>query len=267
MSSPTWTASATVSHRRDAGRSRRSRRSSHCRSTTCCFGRSACIARTSMPNAVQLSHAAFDQDRRLSRGLRLLPAGCALSTPASTAKPDAGRRRRYRRRRRPRRRAPPVSAWARRGAARSRKHLERVSRWCARFARSVSRPARRSACSRPQQAQRAQGGGARLLQPQSRHLGRSSTARSSRRAPTMTGSIPCRPVRDAGLNVCCGGILGMGESRRDRVSLLHSSRRLPQHPESVPINQLVQVRRHAAARHAGARPARIRAGDRDGPRC
>jgi biotin synthase len=48
-------------------------------------------------------------------------------------------------------------------------------------------------------------------------------------------------VRDAGLSVCCGGILGMGESELDRVQLLHTLATLPQHPESVPINQLVQV--------------------------
>ena len=48
-------------------------------------------------------------------------------------------------------------------------------------------------------------------------------------------------VRDAGLNVCCGGILGMGESELDRVQLLLTLATLPQHPESVPINQLVQV--------------------------
>jgi len=48
-------------------------------------------------------------------------------------------------------------------------------------------------------------------------------------------------VRDAGLNVCCGGILGMGESALDRVQLLLTLATLPQHPESVPINQLVQV--------------------------
>jgi biotin synthase len=48
-------------------------------------------------------------------------------------------------------------------------------------------------------------------------------------------------VRDAGLAVCCGGILGMGESELDRVQLLHTLATLPQHPESVPINQLVQV--------------------------
>jgi biotin synthase len=48
-------------------------------------------------------------------------------------------------------------------------------------------------------------------------------------------------VRDAGLNVCCGGIVGMGESVRDRAGLLAQLANLPQHPESVPINQLVRV--------------------------
>jgi biotin synthase len=48
-------------------------------------------------------------------------------------------------------------------------------------------------------------------------------------------------VRDAGLNVCCGGILGMGETDTDRVQLLLTLATMPQHPESVPINQLVQV--------------------------
>jgi biotin synthase len=48
-------------------------------------------------------------------------------------------------------------------------------------------------------------------------------------------------VRDAGLNVCCGGILGLGENELDRAQLLHTLATLPQHPESVPINQLVQV--------------------------
>ena len=48
-------------------------------------------------------------------------------------------------------------------------------------------------------------------------------------------------VREAGLNVCSGGILGMGESRRDRASMLCQLANLPSHPESVPINLLVQV--------------------------
>jgi len=48
-------------------------------------------------------------------------------------------------------------------------------------------------------------------------------------------------VREQGINVCSGGILGMGESRRDRASMLRELCNLPQHPESVPINLLVQV--------------------------
>jgi len=48
-------------------------------------------------------------------------------------------------------------------------------------------------------------------------------------------------VRDAGMNVCCGGIVGMGESRRDRVGLFQELANQPKHPESVPINMLVRV--------------------------
>jgi biotin synthase len=48
-------------------------------------------------------------------------------------------------------------------------------------------------------------------------------------------------VRDAGISVCCGGILGLGEKEVDRVSLLHVLATLPEHPESVPINALVAV--------------------------
>jgi biotin synthase len=48
-------------------------------------------------------------------------------------------------------------------------------------------------------------------------------------------------VRDAGINVCCGGIVGMGESEIDRAQLLIQLANLPKHPESVPVNMLVQV--------------------------
>lgn len=46
-------------------------------------------------------------------------------------------------------------------------------------------------------------------------------------------------VRDAGISVCCGGIIGLGEAHEDRVSLLHTLATLPEHPESVPVNALV----------------------------
>ena len=49
-------------------------------------------------------------------------------------------------------------------------------------------------------------------------------------------------VRDAGISVCCGGILGLGEEERDRASLMRVLANLPEHPESVPINALVPVK-------------------------
>jgi biotin synthase len=49
-------------------------------------------------------------------------------------------------------------------------------------------------------------------------------------------------VRSAGIAVCCGGIVGMGESREDRVGFLHALATLPRHPESVPVNALVPVK-------------------------
>jgi biotin synthase len=48
-------------------------------------------------------------------------------------------------------------------------------------------------------------------------------------------------VRTAGMSVCCGGIVGMGEEPYDRAALLHTLATLPEHPQSVPINQLVRV--------------------------
>ena len=49
-------------------------------------------------------------------------------------------------------------------------------------------------------------------------------------------------VRNAGIAVCCGGIVGMGESRDDRVGFIHALATIPRHPESVPVNALVPVK-------------------------
>jgi biotin synthase len=49
-------------------------------------------------------------------------------------------------------------------------------------------------------------------------------------------------VRAAGISVCCGGIVGMGESRADRIGFIHTLATLPQHPESVPVNALVPIK-------------------------
>lgn len=48
-------------------------------------------------------------------------------------------------------------------------------------------------------------------------------------------------VRKAGISVCCGGIVGLGETHADRVKMLHTLSTMPEHPESVPINALVAV--------------------------
>ena len=48
-------------------------------------------------------------------------------------------------------------------------------------------------------------------------------------------------VREAGISVCCGGIIGMGESSEDRAGFLLTLANMPSHPESVPINMLVKV--------------------------
>jgi biotin synthase len=48
-------------------------------------------------------------------------------------------------------------------------------------------------------------------------------------------------VREAGISVCCGGIVGMGETRRDRAGLLHALATLPEHPDSLPINDLMPI--------------------------
>jgi len=66
--------------------------------------------------------------------------------------------------------------------------------------------------------------------------------------PTVTGTRTYEDrletlelVRRSGIGVCCGGILGMGESREDRIGLLFSLATMPRHPESIPINALVPI--------------------------
>ena len=49
-------------------------------------------------------------------------------------------------------------------------------------------------------------------------------------------------VRKAGVTVCCGGIIGLGETHADRIKMLHTLATMPEHPESVPINALVAIK-------------------------
>jgi biotin synthase len=61
-------------------------------------------------------------------------------------------------------------------------------------------------------------------------------------------------VRDAGIKVCCGGIVGLGEGTQDRSELLRTLANLPNHPESVPINLLVRVEGTPLAEAAPVHP-------------
>jgi biotin synthase len=63
-----------------------------------------------------------------------------------------------------------------------------------------------------------------------------STRRFEDRLETLTH------VREAGIAICSGGIVGMGETREDRVGFIHTLATLPRHPESVPVNALVPVK-------------------------
>ena len=91
------------------------------------------------------------------------------------------------------------------------------------------------------QAEALQGRRPRLLQPQPRHRARVLRRDHHARARTRTGSTRSTRVRDAGLKVCCGGIVGMGEIARASRRPARAARQPDPYPESVPINHLVQV--------------------------
>ena len=76
-----------------------------------------------------------------------------------------------------------------------------------------------------------------------------------------------RAVRAAGIEMCCGGIIGMGESVRDRAAMLAVLAGFDPHPESVPINALVAVRGNAACRPREDRSVGFRAHGCDGANC
>ena len=94
---------------------------------------------------------------------------------------------------------------------------------------------------RRRQREPLQGRRPRLLQPQPGHRARGLRRHHHhpqlRRPPADT----LQRVRGAGIKVCCGGIVGMGETRRERAGLIAQLANLDPYPESVPINNLVQV--------------------------
>ena len=116
----------------------------------------------------------------------------------------------------------------------------RCWRWCAACARSAWKPAARWACSTQAQADALAEAGLTAynhnLDTSPEFYGQIITTRTyDDRLATLAR------VRQAGITVCCGGIIGMGESRAERYRLLRELATLDPHPESVPINLLVRV--------------------------
>ena len=131
----------------------------------------------------------------------------------------------------------------------------------ARCARSASRRAPRSACSRPRRRTELKDAGLDYynhnLDTSPEFYGEIITTRTYQdRLDTLDA------VRDAGMKVCCGGIVGMGETPTDRAQLLITLANLPEHPESVPINNLVQVPGTPLHGRSLRRSVRLRAHDR-----
>ena len=104
------------------------------------------------------------------------------------------------------------------------------------------------------QARAPQGSRARRLQPQPRHLARALPI-DHHDAHLRRPPAHARNVREAGITVCSGGIIGMGESIDDRCAMLVELARLEPHPESVP-DQRARARRRDAARSDARRSIR-----------
>ena len=183
--------------------------------------------------------ADIDQDRRLPRRLCLLSAERHYETdvenegllglrPRARSCGNGSRTRRE-----------PRSAWRRMARDQDGPEFNTVLRWSAVSRRWVWRSAARSYADRLASSALADAG----LYAYNHNLDTSPeyyekiiTTRSYQdRLQTL------KSVRQAGITVCCGGIIGMGESDEDRIGLLHQLSIQKPHPESVPINVLVQV--------------------------
>ena len=166
------------------------------------------------PNAVQLSTLLSIKTGGCPEDCGYCPQAARYHTGVANEPlldVERGRRRPRAPRRTPARRA---SAWAPRGADRRSATSSRCSRWCA----AVKALGLETCCTlgmlKDGQAEQLQRRRPRLLQPQPRHRARVLRRHRHRRATTRTGSTRSTRVREAGINVCCGGIVGMGESRR-----------------------------------------------------
>jgi biotin synthase len=114
------------------------------------------------------------------------------------------------------------------------------STWCEKSKRSVCRLASRSACSAQVRPEKLKEAGLDYynhnLDTDKEFYGQViKTHTHDDRLDTLD------QVREAGINVCSGGIIGMGESRKNRAGLIVQLANLPKPPESVPINNLVPI--------------------------
>ena len=168
----------------------------------------------------------FDPNRvQLSQLLNIKTGGCPEdcgycsqsahhATGLAASQADGGRDGASPRRARPRRPARRATAWARHGAIPSRATWTPSSTWSERVQGARARDLHDAGHARPRAGGAAERGRARLLQPQHRHLASAITARSSPPALFADRLDTLEHVREAGMKVCCGGIVGMGESRR-----------------------------------------------------
>ena len=222
------------------GRRPRCRRCSRCRSSTCCSRRSSVHRAHHEPNTVQMSTLLSIKTGACPEDCAYCPQSVRYDTGVAAEalmQVDGGARARAARQ--GRRRHALLHGRGLALAQGARPEGDRAD-GRARCARSGWRAAPPSACSSPRR-RRSSRPPASTTTTTTSTPPRSSTAQIITTRTYQDRLDTLAAVREAGLKVCCGGIIGMGESARDRAQLLRTLANLPQHPESVPINQLVQV--------------------------
>ena len=219
----------------------KSKRCSRCRSWTCCSTRSACIARTTQPNTVQMSTLLSIKTGACPEDCAYCPQSVRYDTGLereTLLEIDEVRDARARARRKP---APRASAWAPPTARRSRSSVAVIAQMIREVRALGMETCATLGMLTPEQAQRAARTPASTTTTTISTPRPSSTARSSPRAPTRIGSTRSTPCATPGSRCAAAASSAWARPSRDRAQLLLTLANLPEHPESVPINQLVQV--------------------------
>ena len=193
------------------------------------------------PNAGPGLDAAVDQDRRLPRGLRLLPAEHPLRHRPRARGADGTGRRSSRARAPHARPARRASAWARPGASPKDRDLDKVVEMVERRRSARARDLRDARHADAGAGEAAQGRRASTTTTTTSTRRRSSTARSSRRAPTRTASTRSPPCATRASMSAAAASSAWANRPATASRFLHTLATLDPHPESVPINNLVQV--------------------------